>query len=408
MRRSEFFASISKETESGLDCRSAELAVKAGLVKNFGSGTWSYTDLGNKVLNNIEAVVRDEMDEVAHEVRMNQLQTSTLWKETGRWNKFGGEEFFSFKNRDGKDFTVAATHEETATAMAQDVIQSYRDLDTAIYQIGRKFRDDHARKGLLRAKEFIMKDAYSFHKDQESMQGMYSDFVQAYRNIFDRLGLEYSEVAAENGDMGGSNSHEFIAEAEVGSDTYLKCKNSHCNYGTKDLDKEKCSKCSSYLEKVKGIEIGHCFQLDNRYTKESSLGLKYDTEDNGREEVLMACYGIGVSRLIAAIIEQNNNEEGIAWNREVSAFSTAVIVANDKVAEKAEKIYQKLNKRDDILIYNGEISVGEAFAESDLIGVNQKVILGNNFHQGGKIEVEDRDGEKTMVEGFDQLEEVIE
>jgi len=397
VRRSDLFATISKESVSDADCRSEELMQRAGLVKNFGSGTWSYTHLGKKVLDNIEDVVREEMDEVAQEVKMNQLQTSEMWKESGRWNTFGGKEFFSFENRDEKDFTVAATHEEAATVLAKEFIRSYRDLDTAIYQIARKFRDDHARKGLLRAKEFIMKDAYSFHKDKESMNKKYQEFLEAYKQVYSRLGLEFSVVDADNGDMGGSQSHEFIAEGSVGSDTYMKCEN--CLYGTKELDNQRCEDCGSELREVNGIEIGHCFKIGNRYTQEDNIGLTYTTKNGEEKEVQMASYGIGVSRLISAIIEQNNDEKGIGWNSTVSAFDTAVILASEdeKAVNKAENIYSKL---DDAILFDGENSVGEKFAEADLIGAQRKVILGNNFLENGITEVETRGGETKLIENL--------
>jgi len=219
VRRSNLFVTSSKETEADTHCKSAELAVQAGLVHNYGSGTFGFSHLGQKVLDNIESVIREEMDEIGQEVKMNILQTSGLWKKSGRWKNFEGEEFFNFKNRDDKDFTIAATHEEASVELTKKYIRSYRDLDLTIYQIGRKFRDDHARNGLLRAKEFVMKDSYSFHKDQQGLQEKYQEFLNAYRCIFDKLGLEYSVVAADNGSMGGSQSHEFMAEAEIGSDT---------------------------------------------------------------------------------------------------------------------------------------------------------------------------------------------
>ncbi|MFB6193018.1 MAG: aminoacyl--tRNA ligase-related protein [Candidatus Nanohaloarchaea archaeon] len=408
MRRSELFATVSKETETGLECRSAELMVKAGLVKNFGSGTWSYTHLGKKVLDNIEEVVGREMNLVSQEVKMHQLQTSEIWKQSGRWENFEGDEFFTLENRDGKDFTIAATHEEAATALAQDHINSYRDLDLAFYQIGRKFRDDHARKGLLRAKEFIMKDAYSFHRNQEGLNRKYREFLEAYRRIFQQLGLEYSEVEADNGDMGGNRSHEFIAESEEGSDTCLKCVNKACNYGTKQMNEENCGECGSDLEKVNGIEIGHCFQLGDRYTQEDAIGLTYTTESGEEKEVLMASYGIGVSRLISAIIEQNNDENGITWNATVSAYENAVIVARheDEVRQKAEEIYNALSS-ETTLFYDDEQSVGEQFAEADLIGINRKIILGNNYLENGEIEIEHRNGDTRKVEGLEELKEVI-
>jgi prolyl-tRNA synthetase len=203
LRRSDLFATVSKESASDADCRSEELAIKAGLVHSYGSGTFGYTHLGKKVLDNIEEVIRDGMDEVAQEVRMNLLQTSKLWRESGRWKNFEGEEFFHFENRDDKDFCLAATHEEAVVGMARKFVRSYRDLDFTVYQIGRKFRDDHARKGLLRAKEFTMKDAYSFHSSEKGLEEKFSELLDVYRNIFDRLGLEYSIVSADTGSMGG-------------------------------------------------------------------------------------------------------------------------------------------------------------------------------------------------------------
>ncbi len=402
MRRSNLFVTSSKETEADTHCKSAELAVQAGLVHNYGSGTFGFSHLGQKVLDNIEEVIREEMDEIGQEVKMNILQTSEMWEKSGRWKNFEGEEFFNFKNRDDKDFTIAATHEEASLELTRKYIRSYRDLDLTIYQIGRKFRDDHARNGLLRAKEFVMKDAYSFHKDREGLQEKYQEFLDAYRNIFDKLGLEYSVVAADNGSMGGSQSHEFMAESEIGSDIYLKC--DKCEFGTKNLDTQNCSNCGSELCEVNGIEIGHCFKLGTRYSE--AMDLTFDTEEGETEEVVMASYGIGVSRLISAIIEQNHDQNGITWNEEVSAFTVSVIAARheEEVEQKAEEIYQELQDQGvEVLLYDGKRSTGEQFKDSDLLGINQKVIVGNKFLEEGLVEKESRNGEKKEIES----EEVI-
>ena len=251
-----------------------------------------------------------------------------------------------------------------------------------------------------------MKDAYSFHKDEEGLKEKYREFLKAYRTIFDRLGLEFSVVAADNGSMGGSQSHEFMAEAEIGSDTYLKCDN--CEFGTKNLDTENCSNCGSELREVNGIEIGHCFKLGTRYSK--AMDLTFDTEEGGRKEVIMASYGIGVSRLISAIIEQNHDQDGINWNEEVSAFTASVIAARheDRATEKAKKIYQELQEQDvEVLLYDGQRSAGEQFMDSDLLGVNRKVIVGSNFLENGKIEIEDRSGEKKQVKAEKGVDEIV-
>jgi prolyl-tRNA synthetase len=405
VRRSNLIVTSSKETEADTHCKSAELAVQAGLVHNYGSGTFGFSHLGQRVLDNIEAVIREEMDEIGQQVKMNILQTSEMWEKSGRWKNFEGEEFFNFKNRDDKDFTIAATHEEASVELTRKYIRSYRDLDLTIYQIGRKFRDDHARNGLLRAKEFVMKDAYSFHKDEEGLQEKYQEFLKAYRTVFNRLGLEYSVVAADNGSMGGSQSHEFMAEAEIGSDTYLKCDD--CEFGTKNLETEKCGNCGSELREVNGIEIGHCFKLGTIYSE--AMDLTFDTEKGNKEEVIMASYGIGVSRLISAIIEQNHDQKGITWSEEVSAFNVSVIAARheDKVTEKAEEIYRELqNQGVEVLLYDGQKSTGEQFKDSDLLGVNRKVIVGSNFLEKGVIEIESRSGDKKEVKAGEVVEEM--
>lgn len=389
------------ERQQRSDCASADLALRSGLVHSYGSGTFGYSAFGRRVLDNVESVVRDELQRVSQEVRMNLLQTSEMWKSSGRWESFEDEEFFSLENRDGKDFTVAATHEEAAAGLAKDRIRSYRDLDISFFQIGRKFRDDHARKGLIRAKEFTMMDAYSFHASQQGLDRMYVDFLEAFRHVFDRLGLEYSVVAADNGAMGGSSSHEFIAESEAGSDTYLKCDS--CEHGTKSLSADVCGRCGSSLREVDGIEIGHCFDLGARYSE--SMGLEFVDENNESEQVLMASYGIGVSRAIAAVIEQNHDERGINWNTEVSAFEVSVVVATheDEAHREARRVHNELEEQGfDVLLYDGGRSVGERFAESDLLGINLKLIVGNTFVEDGYIELETRaaDTRRTSSEEF--------
>lgn len=405
MKRSKLFATTSKESEAEFDCRSAELAVKAGLVHNYGSGTFGFTHLGQRVLDNIEEAIRDEMDEIGQEVTMNILQNSEMWERSGRWKNFEGDEFFTLKNRDDRDFTIAATHEEASVELVRKKIRSYRDLDFMIYQIGRKFRDDRARKGLLRGKEFFMKDAYSFHADEDQLQETYDEMLESYRNIFEKLGLEFSIVAADNGSMGGSESHEFMAESEIGSDTYLKCSNSECSFAIKDLEVESCQDCSSELDRVNGIEIGHLFQLGDRYS--SKMDLTFQDRDDGEKNVLMASYGIGVSRLISAIIEQNNDENGTTWNDTVSAFDCSIIVARheEEAEKKAEELHEKLSDRGlEVLLFD-EGSVGEKFAESDLMGINRKVIIGQRFLEEELLEVEYRDGEKSVVDVWEVEEE---
>lgn len=377
-----------KETTSQADVKSAKLALRSGLVKNYGSGIFGYTPVGQKVLDNITEEVREEMLNIgAQEVSLPALQNSGIWKESGRWEAFEGE-MFTFDNRDGKEMCLAPTHEEGMAEMVRGGFRSHNDLPTTLFQIGRKYRDDHPRNGLLRTKEFVMKDAYSFHSDETSLDETYQDMREAYVTIFDELDLDYKIIDADPGEMGGTGSEEFIAPAEIGSDEILACVDEDCNYGTKDFDIDECLECGDELEEENGIEIGHIFKLGTRYSE--PLQLQYDTGDNDQEDIIMGSYGIGISRVIPTIIEQNHDENGIKWPEEVAPFERSIIGIGQEGEAKAKEIYEQL-PGDNTLLYD-EMSVGERFAESDLAGIPYKIIVGPESLENEQFEVESREG----------------
>ncbi|MDR5656958.1 aminoacyl--tRNA ligase-related protein [Halodesulfurarchaeum sp. HSR-GB] len=402
MRRTDLFVPTSKEAESSAQVRSAELALRSGLVDHPGAGIFSYSPTGERVRKNISDIIREKMNEIgAQEVSLPGLQYADIWRKSGRWEEFEGE-MFTFQNREGKDMCLATTHEEPMAGLVRERVRSPKNMPLVLYQIGEKYRDDHPRNGLLRAKQFTMKDAYSFTTDEAALDEIYQEMRAAYIEIFDELGVEYAIVDADPSSMGGTASEEFQAPAEVGSDEMAYCPAPDCHFGTLDFDVDACPECGTDLVETNSIELGHIFKLGTRYS--DPMDLTYDTE-SGQEEVIMGSYGIGVSRLIPALIEQRNDENGIIWPESVAPFSLSVVPLNEdpEIIEMAEEIHDRVGS-EEVLLFDGDTAIGEKFAESDLIGVPAKVILGNTFLEDGELEVEFRDGGREYYEPADFFE----
>lgn len=394
MRRSDLFIPTTKETESSAQVRSAELALRSGLISQLGSGLFSYSPTGKQIRTNIENIVHEKMRNIgAQGVDLPGLQYADIWKQSGRFEKFEGE-MYTFENRDHQEMCLAPTHEEPMADLVRNSVRSSRNMPLIVYQIGKKFRDDHARNGLLRTKEFTMKDAYSFNTTEEGLDEVYDQMREAYIDIFDSLGVEFAIVSADPGAMGGTGSEEFQAPADIGSDEIKVCTNNECYFGTKDLTLPECEECGSNLDHTYSIELGHIFKLGTRYS--DPLELNYNVE-GGEEQVIMGSYGIGISRLIPALIEQNNDSDGILWPETVAPFKWSIIPVKDdkEIQETAEKIHNRLNGPSTIL-FDNDVTAGEKFAESDLIGIPKKIILGNTFLEDGTIELEYREGDKEF------------
>jgi prolyl-tRNA synthetase len=397
MRRSNLFVPTSKETEAAGQVTSADLALRSGLVDHAGAGIFSYSPTGKRVLDNITDVARAHMDAIgAQEVSLPSLQYADIWRKSGRWAEFEGE-MFVFENREGKDMCLATTHEEPMADLVRERVRSKNNMPLALYQIGDKYRDDHPRNGLLRTKEFSMKDAYSFTSSEAALDEVYQEMREAYVEIFEELGVEYAIVDADPSSMGGTASEEFQAPADVGSDEMAYCPEDDCRYGTLDFDETECPHCGEELVETNSIELGHIFKLGTRYS--DPLDLTYDTEEGGQEKVIMGSYGIGISRMIPALIEQRHDDDGIRWPEAVAPFSLSVVPLNEdeEIVEMAEEIHDRVGS-DEVLYFDGDTAIGEKFAESDLIGVPAKVILGNTYLEDGELEVEFRDGGREFYE----------
>lgn len=562
MRLSRTFVPTLKEDPAEADIASHKLLFRAGLLRKVAAGVYSFLPLGRRVLAKVEQIVREEMDRIgAQEVLLPALQPSELWVASGRWDEYGPD-MMRLQDRSGRDFCLGPTHEEIITDLVMKEVRSYRQLPLTLYQIQVKFRDEiRPRFGLLRAREFLMKDAYSFHADWEDLQNTYEDMSSAYSKIIERCGLEYRVVQAASGLIGGKVSQEFMVIADAGEDTVLYCDD--CKYsanqemargkeketqpktsksksskakkvstpghssveevsrflkvapdkivktliykidskpavvlvrgdtevnelkladvaGSSDIefvtekdfkqypklipgfvgpvgledipifadqmletvedfvvganeneahlvdvnwdidfeiDKwgdlhltqsgEGCPGCGGILKEAKGIEIGHVFQLGIKYSK--TMNACYLDENGELQPFIMGCYGIGVSRLVAAIIEQFHDEKGIVWPYSVAPYQVIVIPVNYEIDEQritGEQLYQALRSSGiEVMIDDRKVSPGVKFAEADLIGFPLQVVIGKKGLERGVVEVKHRLG---LIKEDMEIEEAAE
>ncbi|MBU8679644.1 proline--tRNA ligase [Staphylococcus saprophyticus] len=550
MKQSKVFIPTMKEVPAGAEAMSHRLLLKAGLIKQSTSGIYSYLPLAARVLNNIEAIVREEMERIdAVEILMPALQQAELWEESGRWSAYGPE-LMRLQDRNGREFALGPTHEEVVTSIVRDELKSYKQLPLTLFQIQSKYRDEkRPRFGLLRGREFIMKDAYSFHADEDSLDASYQDMYNAYGRIFKRVGINARPVVADSGAIGGSHTHEFMALSEIGEDTIvyseqsdyaaniekaevvyqanekhedlqpltkIETPNIHtaqelatfldkpldeitksmvfkidgefimvlvrghhelndiklkAYFGTDNIelasedeivnllgakpgslgpvfDKEIKVYADNFIQDLnnivvganedgyhllnanigrdfevdafgdfrfilegeplsdgsgparfaEGIEVGQVFKLGTKYSE--SMNATFLDNQGKAQPLLMGCYGIGVSRTLSAIVEQNNDENGIIWPKSVTPFDLHLITINpkkDDQRELADQLYTQLKENYDVLYDDRKERAGVKFNDADLIGLPVRVVVGKNAAEG-IVEVKRRDtGESEDV-----------
>ncbi|MDG0057781.1 proline--tRNA ligase [Priestia sp. P5] len=555
MRQSSTLIPTLREVPADADIKSHQLLLRAGYMRQNASGVYSFLPLGKRVLQKVEQIVREEMDRAGSvELLMPALQQAELWQESGRWYSYGPE-LMRMKDRHGREFALGATHEEVITSLLRDEVKSYKRLPLNLYQIQTKFRDEkRPRFGLLRGREFIMKDAYSFHASQESLDEVYDKMFAAYSRIFERCGLNFRAVIADSGAMGGKDTHEFMVLSEIGEDTiaysdtssyaanvemapvvntyeksdeaekeltkvetpnqhsiedvaaFLNVEATSCiksllfkvddrfvlvlvrgdhevndikvkNYfeasvvelATPEETKEvlKCAVGSvgpigvsdsvevvadhavkaivngvcganeedyhytnvnernfnatyedfrfiqegdqspdgqGVIKFAKGIEVGHVFKLGTRYSE--AMGATYLDENGRSQPMIMGCYGIGVSRTVAAIAEQFNDENGLLWPEAVTPYQVHVIpvnVKNDEQRELGEKLYNELlDNRFEVLLDDRQERAGVKFADADLIGLPVRVTVGKRASEG-IVEVKVRKTGESLEVSVDNL-----
>jgi prolyl-tRNA synthetase len=384
---------------AGATTRGHKIAVRGGYIYQTFQGGYTLTPLGWRVVHKIENIIRDEMDAIdGQEILMPVVCSADLWRETGRYDAMGV--LAKFKGASGADYVICPTHEEVVTDYARSVINSYRQLPFMLYQIQTKFRDElRVRAGLVRTREFIMKDGYSFHETQEDLEQYYKRCFDAYYRIFRRCGLKnFIDVMSSTGDMGGAVAHEFQLINEMGEDTLYICDcGFRANKELEDTESTLCPKCGKQMNKVRGIEIGNIFQLGKKYT--DSMHMTYTAADGTEKTPIMGCYGIGVGRTMAAILEESADDNGPVWNMETAPFAVEVIGLVDKenkTLPMAEKIYNELKNRGiEVLLDNRDSRAGEKFADADLIAAPIRLIVSPKNIANNVIEV------KYRVNDFD-------
>ena len=406
MKYSKSGINTTKSVPNDAEIISHILMIRSGMIKKLASGLYTWMPLGLKILRKIENIIRIEMDKIdALELLMPAVQPSELWKESGRWDKYGPE-LLRIQDRHERDFCFGPTHEEIITDIARKEIKSYKQLPVTYYQIQTKFRDEiRPRFGVMRAREFLMKDAYSFHENEECLNKTYNIIFEAYKKCFDKIGFEYKVVNADNGQIGGSESHEFHVIAENGEDQLIFSDSSDYAinaelFSETPKEGDDCPDGSGKIKIKRGIEVGHIFKLGKNYSE--SMNAMVANKNNENVKMIMGCYGIGVSRIAAAAIEQSNDKNGIIWPKSIAPFELSIIsigyTKDQKIKNYTDSLYERLKEiKIDLLLDDRDISPGNMFSDADLIGIPNKLIIGKKFLQDGELEFKNRRLDKTST-----------
>jgi len=387
MKASKYPLFTQKNDPSDAEIISHKLMLKAGLIRQQSSGQYSFLPIGYRVLKKIENIIREEMNTIGSaEILMPSVQPSELWEESGRWETYGLE-LLRLKDRHQRDYCLGPTFEEVITDLVRKDLNSYKQLPINMYQISSKFRDEiRPRFGIMRAREFIMKDAYSFHLNQECLDEWYENYKKAYNKIFTRLQLEYTMVDADSGNIGGSKSNEFHVIADTGEDDLLIDQDgigvnyeiAKTKYNSDDI--KKIIRENNLVHK-KGIEVGHIFKLGDKYSK--SMNLSIANAESKICNIEMGCYGIGVSRIIAAAIEQNHDDKGIVWPATIAPFKIVIIEIdghkNESVRLYTSELYDGLSAKGvEVILDDRNSKLGNKLNDWELIGVPNIVIVGKS------------------------------
>ena len=406
---SKIFLPTLKDSPQDAEIISHKLMLRSGMIRRVTSGIYTWLPLGLRVLRKVENIVREEMNASgAQEVLMPMVQPRELWEETNRWKKMGPE-LLRIQDRHERDFCLGPTHEEVITDLIRNNIKSYKELPLNLYQIQTKFRDEvRPRYGVMRGREFLMKDSYSFNLNEESLAESYLLMKNTYKKIIDRLGLKFKIVKADSGAIGGDVSEEFHILAENGEDTIAVSDSSDFAINTELLLKEGEDLNSlqgkpspdgeGVIEIKKGIEIGHIFQLGRVYT--DAMNANVLDQEGKATSLFMGCYGIGVSRLVAAAIEQNNDDKGIIWPDSIAPYEVNIVAIgfdkNEEIAKAAIDLYnQLLSMGYEAMLDDRKDGYGTKMKDAELIGVPINVIIGKQYLQNNEIELKHRDGQSS-------------
>ncbi|KKS94692.1 MAG: Prolyl-tRNA synthetase [Candidatus Collierbacteria bacterium GW2011_GWB1_44_6] len=382
-----------------------KLLVQAGFVRQLMAGVYTYLPLGLRVLRKIENIVREEMDAIGgEEILMPMLHPAEIWKKTGGWDSI--DVLFKLKSRTDRDYALGQSQEEVVTPTMKEFIKSYRDLPRMPYHIQWKFRDElRSKSGILRGREFLMKDMYSFHLDQADFDRFYEVAKQAYLKIYARMGLQAKVTEASGGAFSEKISYEFEVLTDAGEANILYCDSCEFCVNIDDItsykEGDKCPKCgNSKLKPSIASEVGNVFDLGDKYSK--AFDLKVATSTGEQIYPIMGCYGIGVSRTMGVIVEKFHDDKGILWPAEVAPYTVHLI--DIKQQEKAQEIYNLLDSKNiEVLWDDREINVGGKFSDADLIGCPWRVIVSDKSLTTNEIEVKARQSDEPEMMSLEQF-----
>ncbi|MBP9864668.1 hypothetical protein KBC54_04450 [Patescibacteria group bacterium] len=406
MRMTHLFTKTSKSVAADAETVNAKYLVQGGFVHQEMAGVYSWLPLGLRVLRKVEEAIRVAMDDLgAQEILMSALQPKENWVTTKRWDSV--DVLFKIPSQTNKEYGLGPTHEEIVTPLVQQFVKSYRDLPTSVYQIQTKFRDElRAKSGILRGREFGMKDMYSFHTTVEDFDAYYQKVMEAYVALFTKLGVAVKVVEASGGSFTKKHSHEFQVITSAGEDHILACPN--CTFAQNSEIAtfhagDACPSCGGILIEAKGVEAGNIFDLGQKFSQD--FGFEVDLEDGTRQNVFMGCYGIGISRLVGTIVEASHDEKGIIWPAAVAPFDIHLVTLNpkdeeakDRVNQAATDLYDQLKAAGhEVLWDDRDARAGEKLADADLIGIPVRLLISEKTLAEGSVEWKNRNEAEAVL-----------
>lgn len=403
MKQSQLFTHTLKELPKDETSYNAQALLRAGFIDKVAAGVYSFLPLGWRVMEKIRQIIKEEMLSVGgQEISMPAFAPKENWQKTGRWESL--DILFKIAASDKKEYALNPTHEEVVTPLAGKFINSYRELPFAVFQIQTKFRNEkRAKAGLLRGREFAMKDLYSFHANQEDLDKYYEQVTQAYVRIFDRVGLgAKTYLTFASGGSFSKYSHEFQTLTESGEDLIYICDKCHLAVNKEIIAEQSiCPQCGSKdLREEKAVEVGNIFKLGTKYS--NAFHLTYSDNSGTQQPVIMGCYGIGLSRIMGTVVEACHDERGVIWPQSIAPFHVHLLSL--KSDEEAEKIYQSLIAVGVEVLYDDrDISAGEKFADSDLIGCPYRLVVSQKTLAQNGVEVKRRASQETEIINFNDI-----
>ncbi len=406
MKQSQLFTKTRKEAPADEVSKNAELLIRGGFINKEMAGVYSYLPLGLRVMNKISNIIREEMDAIGgQEVKMTVLQDADVWQKSGRWSDEVVDNWFKTKLKNDTEIGLGFTHEEPLTALLKNHVQSYKDLPVYPYQIQAKFRNEtRAKSGVMRGREFLMKDMYSFSRNEAEHMAFYEKVQHAYKKIYNRLGVGHlTYMTFASGGTFSKYSHEFQTITGAGEDLIYVDEETGIAVNQEVLNEEVLTSLGLSREKLveqKAVEVGNIFTLGDKYSE--PINLTFKDEEGKEQKVFMGSYGLGPSRLMGTIVEVLSDDKGIIWPKEVAPFHVHVVSLGEH--DKANELYEKLKAENiEVLFDDRDMTAGEKFADSDLLGIPVRVVISKRSIEEGGYEIKRRTEEKGRMLGMEEL-----